>query len=294
MKVITASDCLRARDSGPWGLTKLSFLDDYCPAAIQATERKLQRYYLDLFAGPGINVVRRTGGVEYEGSPLRVLRYTGLQRDDLSFTHAVFINARASDHEALDARVTRRCDGGESRIARDKIRLLRGDANTKIARVLRGIPQAAYVLVFADMEAPNQWPWESMRALRAQGHGSVDLYMLFPLDMAIMRLMAYNKERLERHAGALTNFFGTDAWRSLSARRQTDAHSMQLRRELVELYLKRLRTLWSHAGEMVDVYLRGEQRLYKMLFASDHPAANRIAQWIRKHATPDIQGDLFT
>jgi len=293
VKGLVAKDGFRARDSGPWGATKLSFLDDYCPAAIQATEKKLQRYYVDLFAGPGVNVIRRAAGAEYEGSPLRVLRYTGLQRDDLSFTNAVFINATRKDHEALEARVTQRCDLGESRIRRDRIRLLHGDANARISRVLRDIPQAAYVLVFADMEAPKQWPWESMKALRAQGHASVDLYMLFPLDMAIMRLMAYNEKRRERYATALTTFFGTDAWRSLTARRLTDAQSGQLRRELVELYLQQLRTLWNQAGEMVDVYLRGEQRLYKMLFASDHPAANRIAGWIKKHTAPDIQGELF-
>src|SRR6185503_18513669 len=53
---VIAQDGLPARDSGRWGLTKLSFLDDYCPAALQATKRKLQRCYVDLFAGPGINV----------------------------------------------------------------------------------------------------------------------------------------------------------------------------------------------------------------------------------------------
>src|SRR6266700_3859860 len=71
MKPVTAADGLLARDSGPWGLTKLSFLDSYCPAAIQATERKLQRYYVDVFAGPGVNVIRGAGAAEYEGSPVR-------------------------------------------------------------------------------------------------------------------------------------------------------------------------------------------------------------------------------
>jgi len=39
MKTVMARDGLLARDSGPWGQTKLSFLDHYCPAAIQATWR---------------------------------------------------------------------------------------------------------------------------------------------------------------------------------------------------------------------------------------------------------------
>jgi len=61
----------------------------------------------------------------------------------------------------------------------------------------------------------------------------------------------------------------------------------------VKLYLDQLRTLWKHAGEMVDVYLRGEQRLYKMLFASDHPAGKTISEWIKAHSSPQTQGELF-
>jgi three-Cys-motif partner protein len=294
VKVVAANDGLLARDTGPWGLTKLSFLDHYCPAAIQATARKLQRYYVDLFAGPGVNVVRGTHEAEYDGSPLRVLRYVGQQRNDLTFTHAVFINAMERDHQALQARVNRLIEMGESRLAREHIDLISNDANKAISGILRRIPKQAYILVFADMEAPKQWPWDSMKSLKAQGHESVDLYTLFPLDMAIMRLLAYRKDHLNRYAEAMTRFFGTDAWRSLADRRLTKAQTPQLRRDLVRLYLDQLRTLWKHSGEMVDVYLRGEQRLYKMLFASDHPAANVITEWIKTHSRAQAQGDLFT
>jgi three-Cys-motif partner protein len=294
VKTVTAEDGLLARDSGPWGLTKLSFLDYYCPAAIQATERKVQRYYVDLFAGPGVNVVRGTPAVEYEGSPLRVLRYVGQQRQDLSFTHAVFINAMQRDNDALRTRVDRMIESGESRLVRENIDLIPNDANKVLSGVFRKIPHRAYVLVFADMEAPKQWPWDSMKALKAQGHESVDLYTLFPLDMAIIRLLAYRKDHFNRYAEALTRFFGTEAWRGLAERRITDAQSPQLRRDLVKLYVDQLRTLWKHAGEMVDVYLRGEQRLYKMLFASDHSAGKMISEWIKMHSNARTQGDLFT
>jgi len=293
LKTVTARDGLLARDTGPWGLTKLSFLDDYCSAAIQATERKVQRYYVDLFAGPGINVVRGAPATEFEGSPLRVLRYVGQQREDLSFTHAVFINAMARDHQALETRVNRIVQSGHSRLVRDHIDLIQGDANRVVSATLRGIPNKAYVLVFADMEAPKQWPWDSMKELKAHGHQSVDLYTLFPLDMAIVRLLSYRRDHFDRYAAALTQFFGTDAWRGIATRRLTDAHSPQLRRDLVNLYLEQLRTQWKHAGEMVDVYRRGEQRLYKMLFACDHPVGKTISDWIKSHPSERDQGDLF-
>lgn len=289
---ILAADGLRARESGAWAEVKLAFLDHFCPPAIQATARKRQRYYVDLFAGPGINVPR-AGGTEFEGSPLRVLRYRGRPREDLSFTHAAFVNADPRDHEALTTRVERLVEAGQSRIPRENIQFIPGDANNKVAELFQQIPMQAYAFVFADMEKPKQWPWESMRRLRAFGHTSVDLYMLLPLDMALMRLFSYAENRRKPYARVLTAFLGTEAWRDLVKRRPTTAQSKQLQKEIVELYLEQLRTLWREAGEMVDVYLRGRQRLYKMLFASDHPAGKRIAEWVRDHKRADAQTDIF-
>jgi three-Cys-motif partner protein len=159
---------------------------------------------------------------------------------------------------------------------------------------MREIPLQGYVLVFADMEAPTQWPWESMRALKGLGHDSVDLYTLFPIDMAIMRLLAYEERHADRYAAELTRFFGTDNWRALRAGRTTAAQAPQLRRALVRLYLHQLRTLWGKADEMIDVYFRGKQRLYKMLFASDHPVAEVIAGWIKQRGAAAQQSDLFS
>ncbi len=292
-RIVVAQDGLRARDNGPWGLTKLSFLDEYCPSAIQATAKKRQRYYIDLFAGPGRNVVRGRSGEEFDGSPLRVLRYTGAGTHNIAFTHAVFVNASFRDHAALEARVMRMVASGASRIPADHIKCIHGDANAEIGPLLAVIPREAYILVFADMEAPKQWPWESMRALRGAGHKSVDLYALLPLDMAIMRLISYESDGRERYAATLDRFFGTDAWRQLADRRITRGRSGELRRALTELYLQQLRTLWREAGPMVDAYLRGQQRLYKMLFATDHPVANRIAGWIRRHGSQGDQASLF-
>ena len=291
--VLKAKDGLRARDSGSWGRTKLEFLDYYCPAAIQATERKLHRYYVDLFAGPGVNVVRGTAAVEYEGSPIKALRYHGQQRPDLGFTNAVFVNAKHADYEALEKRVDKAFAAGGCLIPRGGVSQLNEDANNAVAGIMRKIPPEAYVLVFADMEAPDQWPWASMKALKEHGHKSVEVYTLFPLDMAIVRLMPYKKDDATLYARTLNEYFGTDEWVSLAKRRLTGAQTPQLRRELVELYLRQLRTLWKHAGEIADVHLRGDQGLYKMLFASDHNVGKGIADWIKSNRIAAGQGDLF-
>jgi hypothetical protein len=69
---VVASDNLPARRNGAWARDKLSFLDEYLPPALQATIAKRQRYYLDLFAGPGLNV--DDDGQEFEGAAIRRAR----------------------------------------------------------------------------------------------------------------------------------------------------------------------------------------------------------------------------
>ena len=60
-EIVLAADGLSARINGEWAEAKLSFLDYYAPVAIDATEQKHRRVYIDLFAGPG--------GPEIAGQP---------------------------------------------------------------------------------------------------------------------------------------------------------------------------------------------------------------------------------
>jgi len=268
-------------------------LDYFCPSALQATARKRERYFVDLFAGPGINVERDLARHEFEGSPLRVLQYCAPQNDRIAFTHAVFVNNVTSVRDALERRISRAYESRHPKIPRNNIRNIFGDSNKIMADILAAVPHLAYAFVFADIEAPNQLPWQTVAALRAQGHRSIDLYVLFPLDMALQRLMSYTDGARPRYATQLNRFFGTDEWRKVASARVSNAQAGDLRRGLVELYLAQLRRHWSTAGEVMDVHLRGRQRLYKMLFATDHPAGVRIADWITTKTLRD-QRDLFS
>ncbi|GJG88740.1 hypothetical protein tb265_39210 [Gemmatimonadetes bacterium T265] len=285
-----ASDGLRARENGTWGRDKLAFLDDYGPTALDATYLKHQRVYIDLFAGPGRNVasVSPTGSPdEFEGSPIRVLRMAGRVQSQVRFTGAHFVNLDPEDHDALATRVDRLYASGNAVVPRGAVDVRRGDANRVAVDILRDVHVKAYVLVFADITKPNHWPWRTIERIRALKHESLELYMLFPLGMAIQRLIAvHNPEHTEKCAHSLTRFFGTDAWRTLAERRHTDAQSPELRRGLEDLYLTQLRRHWRYARSVKDVR-RGGQSLYRMLFASDHEAGERIADWARRQERGD-------
>ena len=108
--------------------------------------------------------------------------------------------------------------------------------------------------------------------------------MLFPLEMAIARLVGYSRDHTEKHASVLTEFFGTEDWRQLAESRITDTQSSSLRRGLVELYLGQLRsTGWKHALPVKDVRYTGRRLLYRLLFASNHDVAERLARWANRH-----------
>ena len=288
---LIASDGLRARKNGRWGKDKLSFFDDFVPAALKATATKRERHFIDLFAGPGRNIDPATDE-EFDGSTIRVLRSTAAGDESLHFTHAVMVNKDRDDQAALVERVARLAESGECRVPAAQREFLTDDANHVVHRIMRGINQRAYVLVFADITRPSHWKWSSVKALRSHGHTSVDLYMLYPLFMAINRMTSFNPRTLTESAPVLDEFYGTEAWREMAANRQTDAQSAALRRALLKLYMDRLRALgWEHVLVARDVRRTGDAGLYQMIYASNHPAGGRIAEWSSDR--PDDQGNLF-
>ena len=109
-RVTSEHDGLRARKSGLWARDKLSFLDDFVPPALQATgctpRPKRQRWYVDLFAGPGRNVHVKSG-TEFEGSAIRVLPMSAQRNPAVHFTHAAIVNKDRDDQAALVERIRR-------------------------------------------------------------------------------------------------------------------------------------------------------------------------------------------
>ena len=49
------------REVGPWTKDKLKVVEDYLSPYLTATQRATERVYIDAFAGPGTNILERTG-----------------------------------------------------------------------------------------------------------------------------------------------------------------------------------------------------------------------------------------
>lgn len=129
--------------------------------------------------------------------------------------------------------------------------------------------------------------------MRAHGHRSLELYLLFPLQMTIQRLIAYEADQRDRYGPVLTAFFGTDTWLPLAEAPRTEAQGAVFRQALTDLYISRLRKLWRVVAEQRTVKLTGSREFYRMIYASDHPVGDRIAGWERDDRRKDQMGFDF-
>ncbi len=282
-------DGLYSRPSGVWSRTKLAFLDEFGPVALQATlgarQPKRSAVYVDLFAGPG---VCSEGSEFFYGSPLRAVTLRTTQ--GFAFTDAYLVNRDPAQYNALEHRLDALDRAGALAIPRHRIRNLLGDTNHLVHAILDAIDPWAYVFVFADPTKPNHLDWTTIEALRRyRGHKSVDLYMLFP-SSALTRMLCYDLEIVEINAPALRRFYGDDSWRSCLPHRLNEERRIEFSRELLGTYLNRLRPqLWKRADLAFDVRQRRGQRIYQMLFATDHDAGDRISKWAAARARPRDQ-----
>lgn len=282
-----ASDGVPARDAGLWAKEKLDFLDEFGPPALAATKKKRDRIFLDLFAGPGLNVVPETGE-EFPGSPMRVATLTAPRDPRTHFTRGIFCNLDEDCHTALRQRLGALQADGRCVVPKMDCQLC--DSNAAVEALLDTIDPAAYIFAFADIEGVQQLPWSTIQELRRR-HRSVDLYVLVPVEMSFNRLTGMDPEHRARHADALTRYFGHDRWKPITDEWRTDAQGLRIRRELLDLYCDSLRAHWSHV-EVVEVGRFGGNRLlYRMVFASNHPAGQRISTWAKRRER-GAQGSL--
>src|SRR5262249_7667934 len=129
-------------DVGIWSGEKLDLLASYLgrPGSkkgfLPATAKAQQRYYIDLFAGPGQDRVRGNGEI-IDGSPL-----IALKAGPPEFTELFLVDSRPTIVKALRAR----CAEFQGR--RAHVRL--GDANAVIDDILRVVPTQFPVFAFLD------------------------------------------------------------------------------------------------------------------------------------------------
>ncbi len=251
------------RDVGEWTKDKLKIVTHYLPVCLDATERAVERIYIDAFAGPGTNRIERTAEV-IDGSPLIALSASG-SRGARGFDHLYFIEKDDNLATELKTEVERRGEGKRATV-------ISGDVNTELPELMRELHPRSPTFVFLDTEG-IELSWETVQSLAAW---RTELLINFPLGMSINR----NADSAKTEA-----YFGTPEWREY-----WNGGRLSRTSGLIRFYLDRLASLgWTeHPNHSRLVRDDGNRHLYYLLFASKDPAGGRIMNWA--FSQPDATG----
>ncbi|MCX7784496.1 MAG: three-Cys-motif partner protein TcmP [Meiothermus sp.] len=248
----------------PWTLKKLKFLEMYLPAFEKATQKALNRYYVDGFAGPGYN--RRDDGERVRGSPLLAVQHR-------SFTKFFFVEADPQSYEAL-----RNGLKGEQ-IAPEKIRLYQGDFNVLVDEILTQIPKKAPTVFFLDPFG-LELKWSTVEKIAQRE--KADVFILISGS-------GINRAR-KTSPGLVTEFFGDESWSNISRKPgQTWFEAF------TEAYRDRMRGLGLDGTELVTVATNSRRApMHVLAFHAKNNIALRIANSVfRRIDTDPTQPRLF-
>jgi three-Cys-motif partner protein len=252
------------REVGPWTKEKLRILAQYLPVYLQATTRAVERIYIDGFAGPGTNRIENTNEI-VDGSPL------------------IALGARSKNGTVFDRLFFIECDGRtvselrevlSSRDPTGRAKVIEGDVNVELPKLVSGLPKRSPTFVFLDTEGIEP-RWSTLSAI---AQWQTELLINFPLGMAINR---------NPNSAKVKDYFGTSEWRPIWE--STDTGRL---RRLLDFYKGRLRELgWQHTTDIDPlITATGGQQLYYLIFVSKVEPGRRIMKWVQEQ--PDARGQL--
>jgi three-Cys-motif partner protein len=263
-------DGLPMREAGEWAAVKLDYLERYIHVFETSMREKKwrRRYYIDLFAGPGKNIIGDKEQVIL-GSPLIALTTKH------PFTHYCFVEYDPDLAEALRTRCS-----ASPHIDPDRDVIV-GDCNEVVDTIAEEIARVDQPFI------ADQWPCLNLAFLDPEGlelewrtieklarMKRMDLIIHFPI-MALRRNLAGYYE-MDAPTPA-DKFFGGDAWRSVY-----EQHSVQKARPFLDLYRQRLWDLgyvvspgWEAADEVL-IRSTKEAPLYYLMFASKDQLGHKL------------------
>jgi len=244
--------------AGRWSEVKLVCLEKYLSAYLTVIMKKFadaERFYIDLFAGPGCDEIRPKRK-RIDGSPLRALNP---RRGD--FTDYIFVENRSDYFDALSERVT-----AHSRS--QSVQLMKGDCNDLVDQIVQKIPQDAPTFLFVDPQGLDV-KWSTIERFAAHRH--LDMLLTFPYDFGIKRC-AYDPKSY----GKVDEFYGTSDWRDIAKQRKAGLLTpTQARDAFARLYVSQLTKInltYSEATLLHTNIVTGRP-LYHMIFASRYYVA---------------------
>jgi three-Cys-motif partner protein len=260
---LAASDGLPIRTSGSWIDTKHQLLAYYAKMFASGMKGKFEnRFYLELFSGPGRCLIRTTGKEEL-GSPLVVIGH--------EFTRFIFTEISVPAAQALATRL-------DSHPNAHLAEIWCGDCADVVQQLV--IPSNALTFAFIDPTGIGHVPFSLIEALHHRAP-RCDLLINIQHGMGIkMNIHQYTPDADEQ--SALTKFLGNDSWKSLP---RHDPPTFF--RGVLDIYKTQLDRLgFSFVGNEVLVRNDKNLPLYLLLYASKHPRGRQFWQKALKGVMP--------
>lgn len=203
---------------GRWTTEKLEIVGEYLRSYMQALHRKpFSKWYVDAYAGSG---TRRPSRSMPEHARADALPFEGDEQVDAAelldgsarvalkteppFDRFVFIEQDPARCQALESLR----DEFPERASR--MRIVQGDANETLQQLHGWDSSSNRAVVFLDPYGMDV-EWKTIQAIARTG--AIDLWVLIPLGMGLVRLLTRNGEIPAGWATRLDHFLGTQDWR---------------------------------------------------------------------------------
>ncbi len=286
---------------GPWTAQKLAALRSYLGAYLTVLQKQpFSLLYVDAFAGPGLwghdNVVHGQlfDVPEYDeykkGSPLIALEAMSGGSSKRTFNKFYFIDNNKGYIDNLQNAV---CEKHGDKL--DKIELIQGDANTVVLELCRAIDwKSSRAVTFLDPFG-TEVHWQTIEAIAKTK--AMDLWVLFPLGVAVNRMLTTDGIIPLPWQEKLNDMFGTKDWREHFYESATDQpdlfgdeapdnpQKIASFTKIADYFVKRLKTVF--AGVIEKPLMLKNSRgnpLFSLCFAVGNekgkPIALRIAKQI--------------
>ena len=264
-------DALPVRSIGVWTLQKLAILHLYLPAFSSACRGR--GYYVDGMAGPGIGRVKeaKPGPLYVWGSPLLALRATPrLQR-------VILMDDKERNANALRERC--RTFGGRATVRK-------GDVNDDLVPLVRAeVPPLAPCFCFLDPEG-TELRWTTIEGLAhlPRPKRKPELMILFPLDMALVRLLPVSRPIRDEDRKAVAKMFANSTWWDIyQARLNGEIDPSAAKASYLDQYRKDLKSLGYQQVISRPVTAprpagARSREMYHLFFATDHVVGDEIMQ----------------
>ena len=269
-----------------WTEQKLDILAAYLSAFTTASKKAGQTVYLDLFAGRPDNVSRDREQRIIRGSARLALE------SQPPITHLRLFEL-ASQAAALKQRLAAEYPGRTA-----DFEVVPGDCNATIASALASLADLNWAPTFAFLDQQStEVHWTTIEALarhKRPDKWKTELWILCANGLLPRGLRLKADEFDQSVADAMTRMFGTAIWlEALDGRRQGLLTGAQFREELTNLMRYRLEHDLNYRTtlDFQVTNTRGSE-IFNMIFATDHPAGEKIMTDIYRsalHRQPDLR-----